>query len=109
MLQCVRPSTRGLTAPAERPKDRIKHNTQIFRQVLSEETKDKVSLFLQQPILASVATVRGRVIQMLRTIDFNHEASIVAKKVHLQLACTIEGNRQSYVQMKPAVRIFDRF
>ena len=59
--------------------DSIEDRVQIFPQIFSQETQDKITVLLQQLILAPVASVGVGIGEMLGPVNFDGQACIVAE------------------------------
>ena len=62
-------------------KNHVQHMIQLGADILNQETQHEVTVFLQLSILASVAAVGVFVGEMLTTVQFNHQSSLLVQQI----------------------------
>jgi hypothetical protein len=87
----------------ECPQDRLEHHVQFPAHIFRKEAQHQVAVLLQQLVLASVATVRDRIREMLRAVQLHRHTGISTQEIHFQLSKTIERDRQHGVDAEAAL------
>jgi hypothetical protein len=77
--------------------DAIKSLADVF----SEESQDEVAAFLEQRVLAPIATVCLHVRKVLWSVQFDHKVGVGTEKINLHVPALIKVNWQLLVQPKP--------
>ncbi len=65
----------------KRSKNRIEHFIEARAQVLSEETKHEIAVFLQSRIFTTVSPVCVGVAQVLSAVELDHQAFFFEEKI----------------------------
>lgn len=90
---------------ADRSQDAVEDEVEFFANVLREEPQHQIAILLHHLILAPIAAIRDRIVEVLGTIQLHGNPSIGAEQIDFEAAATIEGDRHICIEAEAVLRL----
>ena len=88
----------------KRSQNTIQHFIEPRAEVVGQETKDEIAVFLQSRIFATVSPVCVGIGQVLAAVELDHQALFLEEKIDFHRARAVKRDRQLCVQASAAGR-----
>jgi hypothetical protein len=89
--------------------DRVQHEIEILAHIFGEKAQHEIAVLLEQLVLTAISPVGIGTFQVLRAIQFDHDARISAQQVDFHSTPIVEWNWQFGIQAETPLRRRQRF